>query len=355
MASRAEVEAALSGLSVTGLGPAQARLVSSVRAIADVASLTDTRAGLAAQMLMDYQQVGWSPAFAEHMQRTPYEVLSADICNACAVSVDGAAKIIIWRGILRAIAYFEEWLYITVPAVEILEARGFDDKAVHRTAYGALMPLVHHLRHGLPLPRAGRALGVHDKAGVFRNVAWSAQFLLMHEVGHIAREHLIRTASGALAAPPTLVVPEEINAIKQQEFEADDFVFESLKPDWVATSLLYAFNFLLLLALLERHSEVADTHPLAVNRMRRAIDVLGAQCAPSVVTNIQAVMQFYEELWATEEEAAARMSPAYGEEMLTLVQRAYRLALITGKLKPEGERDAACAKQWDQIIEAFWP
>lgn len=307
------------------------------------------------ESLLAHARFGWNEAFYAKAFVVPRFVLASDLCNAFVMLAGGRACVVVGLGLLRALAYFQEWLHLGARAAPWLEGPGgLSTDETHHLLYASCLPLVHHVRDGCVLPRAGAVLARDDRAGCQIGLATAAQFLLMHEIGHAVLGHCDEDGVG----PPSLdIAPTAVDAARRaEEFEADQFVFDALSPGFRQLTAGYGFNVLMMAALLERHLGEPTTHPAAPARMRALLDRLGDNGAPFMADEYHGLMAWYGALPSEAADPAEGQSYGYGLERLADLVAAYRSALAESPDPPVyNARTASPAEDWNSVATVLWP
>lgn len=351
--SRGDLARALARFALDAPEGVQARAVAAMRSALSfqVRQRTgDVVAGRQLEVLLAHSQFGWSENFRDQMFAVPRLVLSSDLCNACVLMVAGRPHIVIGLGLLRALAYFQEWIQLGARAGPWLEVHeGLSTEEADHILHASFLPLVHHVRDGAPLPRPGSVLTGADARGCFVGLATGTQFLVMHEVGHAVRGHCDAPGVG----PTSLEMSGGGAALRHdQEIEADRFVLDALRPDFRQFAAAYGFNVMMAAALLERQLGQPSTHPLASVRMRALRDGVGEGRAPDFEEEYRDLSDWYVRLATEGPDTGEGRSYDYGCRNLDRIVRAYRDATMHDRA---AEGRPGTIDRWEEIVAALWP
>jgi hypothetical protein len=287
MLSAAEIEATLDSLAVSGLTNARASDHARIRrrvATGDYADLHDIEGALVVRRFLDAAGLIWSESFRARLDGLQIEILTPDIFHACAMHGESRPKVVIYRGFLKALAFFLE-LVATESAIQKRLRRRFWAYQSRRLCTSSRvfskLPLIFYVAgREADLPRPNSGMNRAHRAELFHKFAGCLSFIVMHELGHIEFGHLSPNLEGPRVTPPLLISPEEINRRKLEEFEADSFVLKGVAPEWSFTARGVCAGVLGFLAFIEgRLPTASTTHPMSVNRLHNALNAFGP--APS--------------------------------------------------------------------------
>lgn len=287
MLSAVEIEATLNSLAVSGLTNARASDHARIRkrvATGDYADLHDTEGALAVRRFLDAARPIWSESFRARLGGLQIEVLNPDIFHACAIQGESGPKVVIYRGFLKALAFFLE-LMATKSAIQSRLRRQFwayqSRSLCTSSRVFSKLPLIFFVAgREADLPRPNSAMSREHSVELFHKFAGCLSFIVMHELGHIEFGHLSPNLEGPRITPPLLISPEEINRRKLEEFEADLFVLKGIAPEWSFSARGICAGVLGFLAFIEgRLPTASTTHPMSVNRLHNALNAFGP--APS--------------------------------------------------------------------------
>lgn len=288
------------------------------------------------------------------------EVVRTDLCNAYVTQIDDDSVIFVFRGLIKAIMFVLEFGDI----VASLDARlktgqqcPYSPDELHVLVYEAYSSLYHYEASGEPLPRAGGILRPGEKRSLlirFSRVIW---FVLMHEIGHVQLGHLCPGTVKSSLPGPQLVVSENLNSDKLQEFEADLFLCETLADSEQYAVLSYVLAPLDLLASLERNlREGSETHPSAVNRLQHILTVrysllddASRDLAAEVVSRNVATLKFQSGKGSA---SRVQVTLQQSRDALRKLKEFYEDVAEIADDPSEGDiRDAAL---WDFALSYFW-
>ncbi len=351
--SAADLDRALARFALEAPDGAQAQAVAEMRAALSFEfhhRTGDFAAGQQLETLLAHAQFGWTEIFRSQLFSVPRFVLSSDLCNACVLLVGGRPHILIGLGLLRALAYFQEWIHVGARAGTWLEAHdGLSPEDAHHVLYASFLPLVYHVRDGVSLPRLGSVLTEADAKGCFVGLATGTQFLLMHEIGHAALGHCETRSVG----PTNLEMKSRAaDRRRDQELEADRFVLDALRPAFRQFAAAYGFNIMMMAGLLERRLGQPTTHPIAAARMRALRDSVGDGRSPNFEAEYRDLSNWYAQLSTEGPDSAEGGSYDYGCRNLDRVIIAYREAIAHER---EADGRSKANDGWQEIAAKLWP
>jgi hypothetical protein len=282
MLSGDEIAASIEALSVSRLASVrkQERLkILRQVATGDYARLHDVVGAAAVRAFLDAASICWTDEFRARLGAIRLEVLTPDLFHACATRDEAGPKVIIYRGFLKALAFFLELIETDVAVERRLRWRfwAYRSRAMRKRAdLFTKLPLIFYAAgRSDVLPRPNAALGRDHRAELFHKFAVCLSFIVMHELGHIELGHLAKGGEGPKMTPPLLIASEQLDDQKLREFEADSFVVNGLAPDWNFFARGQCASVLGFLTFIEgRIEEPSASHPMSINRLHHALNDL---------------------------------------------------------------------------------
>lgn len=295
------------------------------------------------------------PAFADRLDAIPLTVVNLEICNASAVFAAPEPYILIYRGLIRVTIFYIEIGELVGPLLDLdaagLAAIGSSPDMLRRQVTAAMRGLGAYLDGASDLPWVGAHLRPAARSAAFIAFAKSLWFVVMHELGHLQLGH--QTASGN--PPPLLVdslpIAEDIDLYKHQELEADGFVLQSLKPEFMWQGGSFLLQPLQIIAFQELWLGQSDSHPWSVNRMRWFAEMLkpvdGGEHAA------QALQPFVDQSLADIRRGRAAASQVFADPFAAVAALAELYARLE---QPESDDiDLDWGIYFARIVSEWWP
>ncbi|HTC04440.1 MAG TPA: hypothetical protein VK749_13655 [Xanthobacteraceae bacterium] len=338
MPQNSAIPLSLEGISVDN---SQRALVDAIRLRARNGAAEDLRDTAAETVVQDFLRVAsvfWSEPFRARFSATPLDVLIPDFFHACAVRTDEGPRVVIYRGLLKAMTYYLELMRLRAGIeanIKKLPRSVGTPEEFNAAKTIAMLPLLMYITaKRANLPRLGFSLHRSAMDDAFNHFAVSLSFIAMHEIGHLELGHLGPAGAASATTPPLLAQVEDLNLFKLQEFEADSFVFEGIRPEWryfaggACTAMLGMLSHIEI--YLQKNS---DTHPVSLNRLQHALTGFGGQ-APAGGGKLRSTL----------EDASERLRAS-------ILQRANRE--IVGWDRPSSEDVASAYEVADFAIETL--
>jgi len=271
-----EVELALNMVSLGGLQDQGVRRVRKRQDAGDRREAShDTLAGqFVRTMLGTLSDLAATTAIAQDISDADINVLRSDVLNACVIPTTNGPKIIIFSGLIRAFMFMLEFGklidVINHHRNKLMEVCRLEAGDLESTGYQAFTLLGHYAIWGTPLPRAYPTIGKSERSGLILDLSKVLWFLVMHELAHTKLGHLDSMPAGIGDGHvlPALALDEGQNGLKLREFEADEYIIESLAPSVRNTLLSWVLLPLQMFCSLERLlTNYRSTHPMAINRL----------------------------------------------------------------------------------------
>jgi hypothetical protein len=359
--SMAEIRRSLDVLPHSGLIQPQRHLVENARSRAhrDDSSLHDP---IGTQLLHACFSAASPSLKEEYLTKTHsyrLAVLGTDICNASAVGGRGDATILVHRGLIKCVTFYIELEFIVqallTHAEDVAHASRDDMGKVYRLVWDASFLLVHYVRGVDLLPWLGSNLDNSIRSNVVIRVSHALWFIVMHEIGHIELGHLTKDGGAIPPIYPSLALQESLNELKAQEFAADAYVINSLRPDDVPWTSSYVIPTLEMLSDIEtRLRALTDTHPLALNRLHHMYELLKATADVRATNAMQRSIDNQVKAWSfmsrLERAEALEASPEEAANALQTVVEIY----ASLPAQPSHTFDLERGEFWATILRAWW-
>lgn len=200
-------------------------------------------------------------------------ILPLPICLAYSeVRPNDVPTIVISSGFVDIVAssiFLSQCSSILPKALDTFYALGLrKDMSVNSIITNAIFLLqVHFYRYGLPLPNLRAILSEKQIADAKVSINGAITFILLHELAHIKLGHL-ETFPDKDFSRPTYVVPENMDAYKYQEQEADIYAMNCIKDEAKVIGTYWqqhAMSFFMSLELVSGGT-LGIEHPMAINR-----------------------------------------------------------------------------------------
>jgi hypothetical protein len=291
-----------------------------------------------------------------------------DVCNAAAVQLPGRAPaIVVFSGLLKAIMYVLELRLVVADIAKRSAGTPTESMAeadLMLAAYRAKASLAYFFDDGLPLVRIGGVLDADAKRGAMFSFTQALWFVLMHEFGHIKLGHL-ENRHGPCPATPSLMLGEDLNQYKVQEFDADAYYLGTLRPESRLYALNYVLDVLTIYSFIENHLRQSNrTHPMAINRLQNIVSKYGEHADQFFIERARTVL---------ENELRARDSADRVREDRKLLGKA-RLETFAAKAETDDsglrlmavyaagkdasrqsdDQSAFLAQLWDHFADRWW-
>ncbi|MBE7506206.1 MAG: hypothetical protein HS101_07945 [Planctomycetia bacterium] len=225
------------------------------------------------------------PRYFEMLQQTQIQVFREPICNA--IADPQTQTIIIFKGLLEAMAFRLEASYL-ISALrhqlpKLTELGIMTERVYKENAVRAVLLPIHFLRNGGQLPRIVDKLNPDIQRDATLGHGGMLQFVLFHELGHLALNHYKSDSALHEQTLPFLACSESMNSQKAQEFEADQFAYDAIVPEarpafivfvWTALKLFSEFEFL--------SGDGPMDHPFTINRISRLNRLAGVLDDPHI-------------------------------------------------------------------------
>lgn len=239
------------------------------------------------------------PEIFDRLEATPLFVIDLEICNASAVFAKPDAHILIYRGLIRATIYYLELgeMLVALRALDdtSLAELGSDRSELASLFRDAVWLLGDYIEGNASLPWIGAKLSPTARSSVFIDFTKALWFVAMHELGHIALNHGLTNGTPPPLIATAFAIEEEVDTYKHQEFDADGYVLESLKAEFLLQAGSFILRPLEIIAFLELWLGRSGTHPLSANRLKwfaerlRGLDPTGKaadELAPFITANL---------------------------------------------------------------------
>lgn len=243
---------------------------------------------------------------------------------------------------------------------KLTEVCGLEEGYLESTGYLAFTLLGHYAIWGTALPRAYPAIGREQRGRLVLDLSKVLWFLVMHELGHIDLGHLDSFPTGVTDRHvlPAVALDEGQNELKLREFEADEYIIESLDPSVRGTFLSWALLPLQMFCSLERLlTNYRDTHPMAINRLnylKTKAESIGDQALTTMVEDVLVrQIQAQDAYASSKRNMAFHTSYEIAREALFKLQQyaAYSRAKdISAAFSGAGKH----AEVWDAMTDHFW-
>jgi len=349
----------LAALDVSGLAEYQSRLIASARkGAASGQSLVDRLGTELLAASFSPLETALRPEIAKRLAAVPMIAVNVEVCNASTVFSKPEPHILIYRGLIRATIFYLELDELADVLLALdgegLAGIGCDERELKALVGDSVQLLGAYLDGEAALPWLGIHLTPADQSSVFIAFSKAMWFVAMHELGHIEFGHESATGHAPPLLVPNLPVEEEIDLYKQQEFQADTYVLESLKDEYRWQAGSFALRSLQLIALQELWLGGSQRHPLAPNRLQWFADTLrnveGEEAARELEPFIASSREDFTRGRARRTLGAGKTAPA------ALLLSVERLAALYKLVEPAEtiSIDLDLGRYFSRIVSEWW-
>jgi hypothetical protein len=210
------------------------------------------------------------PDIISRLKTTTIELSMASVTGAIAKDPEGERQILLTSGLIDFVEFAVGLAFLANEMEEgrfELEDQHGDD---HSSFTPALMCLIGYFFYDVPFPDLSPIYS--DKTSVIaRSMCENAIVaFLCHELGHFELNHFSPGGNSSETLSHAMLLPEDIDASKTKELEADAFMREAfLKPGAIDAALVMVLH---LVAVLDQIDNAeARTHPFLLNRIDHLI------------------------------------------------------------------------------------